>query len=115
MLGGRFKETTDLAAAGKMLTQRPHHDDADVLLGIERLEGGAQLLTLRHRDDVERRPVEDHIGTLTLGVDLNAETVKRIGHYRVGHTHHSVRYSPATRRRRKILPTGDFGMSTTKT
>ena len=46
MLGGGFEETTDLAAAGKMLTQRPQHDDANVLVGIERLEGGAQLLTL---------------------------------------------------------------------
>ena len=115
MLGGCVEETTDLAAAGKMLTQRPHHDDADVLVDIRSLEGGAQLLTLRHRDNIERRPVEDHIGTLAPGVDLNVETVERAGYYRVGHTRYSVPYSPATSRRRKILPTGDFGMSTTKT
>ena len=99
MLGGGFEETTDLAAAGKMLTQRPQHDDANVHVGIERLKGSAQLLTLPHRYDVKRRPVEDHIGTLALDVDLNVKTVKRVGHYRLGHTRHSVRYSPATSRR----------------
>jgi hypothetical protein len=46
---------------------------------------------------------------------LNVETVEQAGYYRVGHTRHSIRYSPATRRRRRILPTGDFGMSATKT
>src|ERR1700731_1622373 len=31
---------------------------------FERLEHGAQLLALGHRDDVERWPVEDHFGAL---------------------------------------------------
>jgi hypothetical protein len=115
VLGGRFEETADLAAAGKMLAQRPHYDDADAVVGIERLEGDAQVLALRHRNDVERRPIEDHIGTLAPGVDLDAETVERAGDYRIGHTGHSSRYSPATSRRRKILPTGDFGISAMKT
>src|SRR5438874_2039213 len=43
--------------------------------------GGATLLALRQRYDVERRTVEDHVATLTLDVDLDMETVKRIRHY----------------------------------
>ena len=77
MLGGGFEETADLAAAGEMLTDRPHHDDADVVIGVEPFEGRAQLVALRHGYDIERRPVEDHIGALALGVDLDPETVER--------------------------------------
>jgi len=31
---------------------------------------------LRHLDDVERRPVEDDVGTLVLGIDLDPEAVE---------------------------------------
>ena len=115
MLGGGFEETADLATAGKMLAGRAHHDDADAVVGIEPFEGCAQLLALRHVYDIERRTVEDHIGALALGIDLDAETVERCRYYGVGHPRHSVRYSPATSKRRKISPTGDFGISATKT
>jgi hypothetical protein len=77
MLGGGFEETTDFAAAGKMLAGRAHDDDADALVRFESLEDGAQLLALRHGDDIERRPVEDHIGALA--IDIDPETVKRVG------------------------------------
>ena len=118
MLGRGIEKAADLAAARKMLAGGPQHDDADARIGVERLEHGAQLLALGHRDDVERRPVEDHIGALPLGIDLEAEAVETIGERRQqrrGSLIYSLRYSPATSSRRKILPTGDFGISATNT
>ena len=88
-------------------------DDAHARVGIERLEHEAKLVALRHDDDVERRPVEDHIAALARGIDLDAEAVEV--RTLMASSHHSLRSSPATSRRRKILPTGDFGISSTKT
>ena len=41
------------------------------------LEHQPKLVALRHRDDVERRPVEDDVGALARGIDLDAEAVER--------------------------------------
>ena len=57
----------------------PQYDDADPRVGVERLEHGTQLLALGHCDDIERRAVEDHIGALPRGIDLEAEAVENIG------------------------------------
>jgi hypothetical protein len=65
-----------------MLASGPQHDDADAGIGVERLEHRAQLFALGHRDDVERWPVEDHVGALPLGVQLQAETVETLGERR---------------------------------
>src|SRR5262249_9895992 len=107
------------------LAHGAQHDDAHARVLVERLEHEAQLVALRHCDDVERRPVEHDVGALVRGVDLDAETVER-GQARIGEcigfTHAAVpcpsfsgSYSPATSLRRSSLPTGDFGISPTKT
>jgi hypothetical protein len=62
-----------------MLALRAQHDDPDAPIGIERLEGGAQLLAFGHCDDVERRPVENNVGALAGGIDLDPETVEPVG------------------------------------
>jgi len=68
MLGSRGKKASDVAAAGKMFTNRSQDDNAHPRIGVERLEGQAQLVALWHRDHVERRPVKDDVGTLACGV-----------------------------------------------
>src|SRR6516225_7496715 len=68
VLGRGVEKARDLAAARKMLAGGPQHNHADARIGVEPLEHRAQFLALSHRDDVERRPVEDHIGALTLGI-----------------------------------------------
>ena len=102
-----------------MLTDRAHDDDAHARILVERLEHEAKLIALRHRHDVERRPVEDHVGALARGIDLDAEAVER-REARIGESRHaavpfSISYSPATSLRRSSLPTGDFGMASTNT
>jgi hypothetical protein len=62
-----------------MLAIRAQHDDAHAAVGIGRLEGDPQLLALRHRDDVERRPVEDDVDALARCVDLDPEAVEPVG------------------------------------
>ena len=95
---------------------------------VERLEHQAKLVALRHRDDVERRPVEDDVGALARRVDLDAEAVER-GEAGIGEGRRwlmqrflvgaaafcSGSYSPATSMRRSSLPTGDFGIASTNT
>ena len=61
-----------------MLADRAQHDDAHARILVERLEHEAKLVALRHRDDVERRPVEDDVGALARGVDLDAEAVEAL-------------------------------------
>src|ERR1700756_2860998 len=48
-------------------------------ISIERLEHRAQFLALGHRNDVERWPVEDHVGALPLGIQLQAEAFEAFG------------------------------------
>ena len=112
-----------------MLAHRPQHDDAHARVLVQRLEHHAQLIALPHLDDVERRPVEHHVGALARGVDLDAKAVEfLVLQTRVGKRGHaavpcwraageagSAAYSPATSLRRRSLPTGDFGISATKT
>src|SRR6266566_778502 len=78
MLGRGVEKPADLAAARKMLALGAQHDDSDAPFGVERLEGRAQLLSLGHRDDVERRPVEDDIGALARRIDLDPEPVEPV-------------------------------------
>jgi hypothetical protein len=66
-----------------MLAGGAQHDDAHARILVEGLEHQPELVALRHRHDVERRPVEDHVGALARRIDLDAEAVER-GEPRVG-------------------------------
>ena len=59
-----------------MLADRAHHDDAHARIFIQRLEHQPQLVALRHRDDVERWPVENDVGALTPLVDFDLKAVE---------------------------------------
>ena len=59
-----------------MLADGAQHDDPYPRILVDRFEHEAQLVALRHLDDVERRPVEDHVGALALVVDLDPEAVE---------------------------------------
>ena len=69
-----------------MLADCAQHDHAHRRIFIERLEHEAQLVALRHGDDVERRAIEDHVGALARGVDLDAKAVER-RQARIGERH----------------------------
>src|SRR5580692_10645 len=122
MFGRSFEESRNIAAGGKMLAGRPQHDDAHARILVERFEDETKLVALPHFDDVERRPVENDIGAFAGRVDLDAKAVQRL-QSRIGKfTHAAVplrgetgSYSPATSLRRSSFPTGDFGISVTKT
>src|SRR5262249_34971973 len=126
VLGRGLDEALDVAAARKVLAHAAQHDDAHARVLVERLEDETQLIALRHGDDIERRPVEHHVGAFMFGVEFDAETVER-GKARVDEgegLHHaavpfsagtSAAYSPATSLRRSSLPTGDFGIASTNT
>src|SRR5262249_35128354 len=125
VVGRRMDEALDVAAAGEMLAYRAQDDDAHARVLVERFEHEAELVALRHRNDVERRPVEHDVRALLLGIDLDPETVEcakaRIGegiglrHSAVPRAGVSGSYSAATSLRRSSLPTGDFGMASTNT
>jgi hypothetical protein len=100
VLGRGVEKARDLAAARKMLAGGPQDDDADAGNGVERLEHRAQLLALCHRDDVERWPVEDHIGALPLGIQLQAEAVETLGECRRQRRRIAHAIPSDTRRRR---------------
>jgi hypothetical protein len=59
-----------------MLADRPDDDDADALILIKGLEHQPQLIALRHRDDIIRRPIENDVGAFMGLVDLDLETVE---------------------------------------
>ena len=59
-----------------MLANRAQHDDTYPRIFVKRFEHEAQLVALRHLDDVERRPVENHVGALALGIDIDAKAVE---------------------------------------
>jgi hypothetical protein len=59
-----------------MLADGTQHDDPHLRLFVKRFEHQAQLVALRHFDDVERGPVEDDVGTLALAIDLDPEAVE---------------------------------------
>src|SRR5262249_50272453 len=89
----------------------------------------AQLIALRHLDDVERRPVENDVGPLLSSINLDVKTVEfaktRIEERRrcahlcpifIGYASvRSISYSPTTSLRRSSLPAGDLGMDSTNT
>src|SRR5271168_741068 len=109
-----------------MLARRAQHDDAHARILVERLENQAKLIALSHFDDVQGRPVEHHIGAFARRIDLDAKAVELL-QTRIGKWAHAAvpcwrelaagaaSYSPATSLRRSSLPTGDFGISVTKT
>jgi len=76
MLGSRVEEAANDAAGGEVLADRAQHDDTNAGILIQGLEHEPQLVTLRHGDGVERRPVENDIGALALRGNLDTETVK---------------------------------------
>jgi len=86
MLGRGFEKAPDVAAAGKMLAGGAQHDDPYLGLFVDCFEHQAQLIALRHFDDVERRPVEDDVRTLVLAIDLDPEAVEA-RKPRIGKTH----------------------------
>jgi hypothetical protein len=45
-------------------------------LFVERLEHEAKLIALSHLDDVEQRPLQDHVGAFARGVDLDTEAIE---------------------------------------
>jgi hypothetical protein len=59
-----------------VLADRAQHDHPHAGVLVEMLEHHANLVALRHRNHVERRPVEDHIGALAALVDLDPEAIK---------------------------------------
>ena len=59
-----------------MLADGPDHDDAHARILVQRLEHQPQLIALRHRHDIEGRPVEDDIGALMRLVDFDLEAVE---------------------------------------
>ena len=105
-----------------MFADRAQHDHAHALVLVQRLEHQAELVALRHFDDVERRPVEDDVGALLGDVEFDLEAVER-RETRIVEDHFahavvpvgaSISNSPATSLRRRSLPTGDFGIWVTK-
>ena len=45
-------------------------EDAHALVLVQGFEHPPDLVALGHRDDIHRRPRQDHVGTLALGIDL---------------------------------------------
>ena len=76
MLGRGVEEALDVAAGREVLALGAQHDDAHARVFVERFEGEAQFVALRHGDDVHRRAVEHDVGALAGGVDRDAETVE---------------------------------------
>jgi len=75
MLGGRFKKSFNIAAAGEMFAFSAKYDHAYAGIGVECFKHQTQLIALRHVDDVEWRTVEDDVSALFFGVDFYAEAV----------------------------------------
>ena len=59
-----------------MLTDSTEHNHAHARLLVECLEHKPKLITLSHLDDVERRPIEDHICAFASGIDLDTKAVE---------------------------------------
>ena len=76
MLGARFHEAADIAAAGEVLALAAHHDDTHARIFVQRLEGQPELVALRHRHDVIGRASKDDVGALMRLVDLDLEPIE---------------------------------------
>ena len=128
VLRASLEEPRDLAAAREVLALGPEHHDTHLRVPVELLEHEAELVALGHPHDVEGRAVEHHVRPLALGVDLHPEAVEPLDDARDGAPEDSLHvvvlpfvtlamrsaqssasYSPATSRRRRILPTGISG------
>src|SRR5262249_39891420 len=117
MLRACLQKSPNISAAGKMLTDGSQHDNPNTCILIQRLEGEAQLIALRHLDDVERRPVENDVGPLLGGINLDVKTVEfaktrikerrrcaHLGPIFIGcGSVRSISYSPTTSLRRSSL------------
>lgn len=55
----------------EVLAPGAHDDHAHAVVLVERLECSAQLVAGVHRNDVERRAMQDDVGALAGGVDLD--------------------------------------------
>jgi hypothetical protein len=71
-----LQETLDIAATRKMLAGCSQNDDADARILVQSLEHEPKLIALGHGYDVERRPIENDIGSFALRIDFHAEPVK---------------------------------------
>src|SRR5579875_215366 len=71
-------EARDVAAARKIRAARADDDRADTRVTIELGENRRKLLTLGHRDHVERRPIENDVGALARRVNLDAKAVEAL-------------------------------------
>ncbi len=76
MFGRGVEEALDVAPRREVLALRPQDDDPHAGILVQRLEHLPDLVALGHRDDIHRRPRQDHVGTLALGIDLDAEAVE---------------------------------------
>ena len=137
MFWAGLEEALDIAAGRKVLTLAGDDDDTHAVIFIECLEDEAELIAGSHRDHVVGRPCEDDVRALAGFIELDMEAVE-LGKARIGEGHclghrsifhlgvflctyavvvsaGSTSYSPATSRRRRSFPTGDFGISRTKT
>jgi hypothetical protein len=134
MLWRCFEKALDIATAREVFAVGAHDDHPHALVFIQRFECGAQLVAGMHRNDVQRRPMQDDVGALTCGIDLDREAIELLKQRlaamgQVSHFVYSLvvwtvcatgsrsssSYSPADSLRRRILPTGDFGISSTNT
>src|SRR5690606_33676774 len=76
MLGAGFKKALDVATTGKMLALCSQHNHTHIIVFIQRLKYQTQLVTLRHRNDVEWWTSQHDIGTLLLYVNLDTEAIQ---------------------------------------
>src|SRR5262249_54792566 len=136
VLGRRLQKSLDVAAAGEMFPRGTQHNDANAPILVQCLEHEAELIALRHGDNIEGRAIEDDVGTLACGIGLDTKCIERseagiagggvhvtwpppfppaqAGEGREGDMR-SGSYSPAISLRRRSLPTGDFGIASTNT
>src|SRR5581483_6873354 len=131
VLRARLQEALDVAAAGEMLAVCAQHDHAHFRMRVQRLEGATQLVALRHAHHVERRAGEDDVAAFARGVHFDAKAVGLVEQSGRGMSERhgfsfneavgsapaegSRSYSPAISLRRRIFPTGDFGIALTNT
>ena len=59
-----------------MFSDRPQHDNPNAGIVVEHLEHKPQLIALRHLDDIEWRPIENDVGTFSLTINFDAETIE---------------------------------------
>ena len=110
-----------------MLPNTAQDDDPDVRKLVQSLEDRAQLITLVHLYNVQRRAIKHDIRTFPGRIKMDLEAVEARGQEFLqfilfhdsmscnGHWLLVVEGSCSRSTRRSILPTGDLGISSTKT